>query len=520
MDDGDGTEHGGAGRTPAARPRRAGRSLRPAQDDTPPGGPRIDVGSRIGWLARTARQLRGGARLRRLEDMSRATGHAVTRLQRVETGQQRNSDVLDAYERHLDLPGGALVAPVDALCRTFPDEAPRDLGRGEEITDPARMSVLTEALLDPGPVTGGQWLAWAGAMTAVGGMGLPVPTARGLVERLVGELARSAASGYVSRYEALARLRCGPYGGLVLEVAQGWVADVHVQAASDVLSAVGEAITPAAQDWLLDLLEEERDRLVVGGALGLEQMAAVGGEAFWRGLLPDLVASFDRAEPGTTRWWWTSHLLRTVPRSTWEATELRPRRRFAPGPAVRDWPRSRTPTLWTECRARGGAVASRLGLDSGGLLARLVFDIAVSPHETQAVTGYMLLGALPEAAEEVAAELAEMAEQPRDPLLRARIARRLPGLLPAVLPDRVRAWIDSDDEHLRPAAMRAAGAAGVHLPVAVLEAELGGEEFPAGAMYAAGMSGHPVLRDWAAHPRPDVAGAAGWWLRQGDRVVR
>ena len=82
------------------------------------------------------------------------------------------------------------------------------------------LSLLTEALQGPAPVTGGQWLRWARATAAPGNIGLPERQCRDLLVRLVSELARSVSHGYPSRYEALSLVRCSAYGHLVLSVAQ------------------------------------------------------------------------------------------------------------------------------------------------------------------------------------------------------------------------------------------------------------------------------------------------------------
>jgi len=500
----------------------AGRSANQHEDQTALNGPDIDVGARMGWLMRTARQLYGGPGLRRIEDMARATGFPATRVQRLEAGALRDADVVLASEAALGLPEGQLLAPVEVLCRTFPAASPRERGTQGPVADPYRLSALTERLLDVDvPATGGEWLRWARSMSAHGGISLPQSMASRLVVRLMGELARSAAQGYVTRYEALSLLRCGGYGPMVLDLARAWVRDPDAQAIADLVSAVGERHTPEAVSWFLELLDSDRDRLVVAGALGVEASAAVSEDAdFWSPLMPDLVRRFEEASPPTARWEWLSHLLRLAPSRAWTDSGVLLTRTLAPRPAVRDWSRSRTNSWWSACRARADRAAGPLGLPADRMLARLVFDIAVSHRETHAVTSYMLLTGVPDLAHAVGCEIAALAEVEPDTVLRARMLRRLPGAFPATVPPRVDAWVDADaDPELRSAGLRIAGAAGHPVPADRLHRETASPEFPGAAMFCAGMSGHPVLADWLTHERADVRGAARWWLRRGARVV-
>ncbi|QBR93384.1 hypothetical protein [Nocardioides euryhalodurans] len=366
-------------------------------DTTPLNGPSIDPAVRIGWVVRTARLLRQEPGNRRLEDLARRTGSNATRLHRLETGQLRDGLLVDAYERALDLPGGSLRAPIDIMCRTFRRSSPRDRAPGAPIDRVHDLSRLTELLLDEGQhPTGGQWLDWARAVSQPGAIGLPDFLAQPLVHRLASELGRSVSHGYPSRYEALSLLRCSAYGGVVLAVAREVVADPHVQGLLDLMSAVGESVTPAAVGWCLDLLDDPRDRVVTGGALALENMGQITDAAtFWDPLVPTLVGRLAAAEEGGHRWEWLSHLLRLVPQPVREGHDVRAALPLAPLADIPDWSRTHRNRHWMACRARAAEIARRLGLPDEPVLARLLFDIAVSPWESRAVTSYMLVGAVP-----------------------------------------------------------------------------------------------------------------------------
>jgi hypothetical protein len=155
------------------------------------------------------------------------------------------------------------------------------------------------------------------------------------------------------------------------------------------------------------------------------------------------------------------------------------------------------------------------------VLSRLLFDIAMGPHESRAVTSYMLIGALPHLRRLVGEQLAEIAETHSDPVVRDRSARRLAGTLQSEWNNTMSRWLTSDDGQYRDRALRAAGAADVRVDTTVLRTAIrdGGTT---AALYAAGMTGHPFLAD-LAHDRSfgaDVRGGAAWWLAQGRRIAR
>lgn len=493
-----------------------GRPLSVLDDHTDLNGPRIDVDVRVGWTLRMARTTLLGpdGRSVGLEAMAEAIGTSTTRLHRLETGSTRSGRVAEGYERVLRLPDGSLRAPVDVLCRTFPYASP-DRDPGQPVTSTREMSALTEVLHDP-VVTAGQWLRWARALAQPGAIGLPERLARDHVRRLARELARSVGHAYPARYEALSLLRCSAYGHLVLEIAQEEVGDPYVQVIYDLMSAVGERPTPDALAWCLTLLDAERDRLVIAGALAIEAMAEVAGEGFWAPLVTPLMDRLDASDQDTARHDWLSHLLRLVPRPVIVGSGRRPAHPLAPVPAITDWSRTRLNQHWTECQERAWQVTEDLGLDPQPLLARLLFDIAVGPYESRAATSYLLLRAVPPLAAAVGAQVGEIADAHPDPLLRDRAGRRLVGTMDHVFHPLAARWITEGTPEQRDWGLRLAGSAG-HL-VAEEDLRAGLTE---SALYAAGLAGHPCLPDLAADPDLPVSvrGAADWWLRAGPRLL-
>ncbi len=483
-------------------------------DPTPLNGTTVDVGARIGWVLRMARVCQDGTP--GLGRVATALDTNITRLHRAETGSLRAGRIADGYEEALGLASGTLRAPIDVACRTFP-YAPADRDPGELVTTVQEMSRLTD-LVSAAGVAGGQWLRWARALAQPGAIGMPEPIARDLVHRLVSELSRSTSHGYPTRYEALALLRCSSYGHLVLDVAQDVVADPHVQVLYDLMSAVGEAPSPEAITWCLSLLDSDRPRIVTGAALALEAMGEVAGagSTFWEQLVVPLLDRFDRSDAGSAAHAWLSHLLRLVPRVVLAGTGRRPDQPLALAAEVRDWSRSRLNEHWSDCQDRSLAVTRGLGLSEQPLLTRLLFEVAIGPHETRAVTSYMLLGAIPGIPEVIGAHVADIADTHPDPVVRDRAGRRLGGVLHGAHHSIAERWLAEGTNAQRDRALLLAGSAGHVVPEEVLLAD---PNEP--ALYAAGMTGHPVLPKLAADvSQPEsVRGAARWWLDCGTRVV-
>jgi hypothetical protein len=486
---------------------RRGAPLRPLVDETPLHGPRIDVAVRIGWTLRMARLLAEGAPT--LQQVADQVGTGLTAVHRAETGASRSGALADGYEQVLGLPRGSLRAPVDVVAASF-HYAPPDRDPGTAPTSVAAMSDLIE-VVDGGDPDGGDWMAWARAMSQTNAIGLPMRMAHEIVSRLVGELNRSVGHAYPSRYAAISRLRTGPYGAVVLDVVREQMSDPFVQRPLDMMSAVGESADVESRDWSVGLLADPREQAVAGGAVALENMAATSGcPDFWGPLYDRLVTIHDDADDGGAAWRWRSHLLRLVPREVRVAAGRLPRRPLAPATATPDDVDPAERDDWAQASTLALALTEQAGIGHQPVLARILHDVLFSPHETRAVTGYMLLGAVPAISSGVPDLAAEIAVTHVDPVVRERVRHRLVGLA-QTLPYDVRTTA---------LPLRAAGATGVRLPERDLEHAIERGEVD-DAMYAAGMAGHPFLERAAADVRASsqVRGAARWWLREGARIT-
>jgi hypothetical protein len=489
-------------------------------DASPLDGASSDVAARVAWVLRMARTTAGlpdtGLRV-----LAGRLGTSAARLSRLETGRLRDGRLADAYETSFALPEGSLRAPIDILCRTFPDLAPPDADPGRVVRDVRELSRLTERLQAPDPVPGGAWLRWARAMSAPGNIGFPERPLVDLLSRLVSEFIRSVSHGYPTRYEALALLRCSAYGHLVLEVARSEVGRPHAHGLGDLMSVVGEAATDDALDWSLDLLRRGTQPAARLAALAIENMGQVAGAGFWRQVAPHLVEAFDATEAGTPAEASAAHLIRLVPPDAWRSRRRVPAR---PLPPVQETPKVskvQADTRWADCLDAARSVGAEVGVGEQPMLARLLHDIAYGPWETRAATSYVLLSAVPPLAGRAAGHVAGFAAGATDQRVRERAARRLPALLNGHHLPVADEWLRSEDAALRRAAVAAVGAAGRQVPVDVLHQSLGDPDTRGVALGSAGLAGHPALRDLAtsADQPPGVRTAARWWLDHGGRVV-
>ncbi|WP_300400019.1 hypothetical protein [Nocardioides sp.] len=502
-----------------ARPRGSSRDI---DDGTPLNGAQIDIGPRIGWVLRVSRLLHREAAGAGLQAMATKVQSNATRLHRVETGGTREGRLVEKYEEVLGLAPASLQAPIDIVCRTFP-EAPVDRHPAPVVATVRELSRLTERLSSVETQPAHLWFAWARALSRSGGIGMPERLAQDLVVRLVTELGRSTSHAYPIRYEALALLRCSDYGHVVLEVAREQIADPDIQVLNDMMSAVGEHVSTDAVAWCLDLLTDPRERVIHGAALALENMGQIAeaSDEFWESVVDRIIAVHNASAEDAPGWEWHSHLLRLVPAGVMGPRRHRVSKALAPAPVIASWEREETNGHWADVSRAAASIASELELGNQPMLARLMFDLAISPYESRAVTSYMLLGSIPEIAARVTSSLGQLIETHVDPALRERMLRRLPGMAQGSFPGLASSWLVNGDDDELEAALFLAGASNTWVPADILaRALLGGGRVANRALYAAGMTAHPVMGQLLEDPRgsTELAGALGWWQRNGSRV--
>ncbi|TIC84162.1 hypothetical protein [Nocardioides sp. GY 10127] len=512
--------------TPA--PRRAPSRHVTLRDETPLAGPRIDVNVRLGWLTRMARLLHGAPQLRR---MAATLGVGTSTLHRLEIGELRDAGLLRGYEELFALQPGALRGAIGATARTFPQDVVADrrpdLGPG----DVRRVSALTEQLLagleQPRrtPLApAGLWLDWASALGRPEAVGLPETMALELLDRLAAELGRSVGPGYTTRYEALSRMRSGPYGHLVVEVARHRVDHPGIQALADLMSAVGELEDEAATAFSAHLLLDRRDRVSQAGVLALFNLAAIGdAERVWEAALPQLLEAYADVEPGTPRHDWLSHALRSLPGRLAEKARPFVRKRLAPAPLIDFEPgEALRAERERECRRAALSVTDALDLEEQPVLARLLYDMGTAVQDDRAVTSYMLLGAHPELSALTDAALFEQARGEQEPALARRAARQLVGARHGAPVPGLDVWLTSPDPHLAGFGVRLRALAGEAVPTEgwaapdrldALDPALAGHLVNAWGMAEQIAPLETVRAGGGPH-----ASAADWWLAEGGRL--
>lgn len=483
-------------------------------------GNRIDIAARIGWLLRTSRMAAGLS----LRDLAAAAGPGATSpatLSRVETTGRRSSQVVAAYEAALDLPYGHLRAPIDVLCRTF-SYAPPDTEPHVPPPTLAAFSAAVDRVRDT--PDGHDWLRFAEYHAATP-FGLTSADARPLVAQLASEVTRAAGSAYQLRYEALAKLRCSPYDGLVDEVVRAAVAAPGMQRPADLLSAVTERPTPELVTWCGELLGHPSWPVARAGCLGLQNMRSVGGldTEDWLPLVAPLAEACRAAGGDPLREPILSGTLASLPSAVRSAVHDLLDRPLAPPRRAAAWTRSRRNAHFSHAAGMAAALTADHG-DSADepMLARFLFEILYDFRATHVVTTSFVLAASPygRAAREL---LGRTVLDGPDETTRHGAAYAFANLMLPFEDVDPSPWLAADDPVVRGAGLTIAGFAGAALPPDLLDRCLAeGGEAAHDALFAAGMSGQPELAAIAADPAQPAAirDGAAWWLSEGPRVLQ
>lgn len=496
------------------------RTPRLADDRSALDGARIELAPRIGWLLRVNRTSRG-VPLRSMAALLREDGlrTSTSALSRIEAEGLRHGAVIDGYERVLGLTPGSLRAVIDILCRTF-DHAPPDQEPDLGPATLAGFSASVEAVIGQA-ATGGGWLRFAREHAGGRGFGITAAQMQPLVVRLASEMGRSVGLAYTSRYEALARLRCGPYGDVVEDVVRAAVRAPDTGVLIDLMNALSERPTPRLLAWAGELLADEQPSVMLGAALMLQNMRSVGGltTADWLELVPCFHAAYAEADP--PRRVILTRLFKTLPPHTRAAIKagLSDPLEHVPGPS--NWTRTRRNRHYEYSRELAARACDEAGLSEQPLLARLLFEVLYDFRATRTATSSYLLLASP-VAESVHALVVETAvsgpdqatrEGARGALVMLQTGRQVPDVVD---------WLDDPENDLFDLATVLLGQAGVRLPDLALAAGLAGNETRARrVLYAAGMAGDPRLATVRRDPAlsPAVRATAAWWEREGGRVT-
>lgn len=490
-------------------------------DETPLTGTKVDVPARIGWLLRTARSRRGVS-LRDLSGRMSGLGapHSPATLSRMETTGVRSGRLLDLYERALELPYGSLRAPVEILCHTF-SFAPPD---HEPVEPPETLAEFSDAwaVVAHGEPTGADWLRFSDIQLH-SRHGLPLELMRPLVARLVGELGRSVAQAYTTRYVALTNLRCSDYSDLVFDEVRATAEAPYTQLVVDAMHTLTYLPTPEIAAWLGQLLLHPRMQVMRAAAMSLQSLRAVGydGEDEWAELIPPFLEAYRQSAPGSSRRGVLTSLHSNAPKlfraRVLEALDdpLEP----AKGPV--DWaPRRTNPHL-----AVADQLASRAcdlaGLEVGQpLLARMLFEMLYDFRSTRSYAAWLVTGAAG-LGPYLQQGLLDAARSGPDLVTRRGATTVLWRFAAGLTYDELLPLLEDEDLEIRQHALVISAHAAVPIPLGVLRNRLDGDEVTRNwAFYSLGMSRNPDLASVAEDPQfgDEARGAARWWMEIGGAI--
>ena len=502
--------------------RQVPRVPEPVDDTTSLTGSRIDVGARVGWMLRVHRAA-GGLSLRQMAAAMREHGMVVSpaSLSRIESEGQRSLVALEGYARVLGLPDGGLRVPVDYLCRSFSYAPPVVLPTPEDSLE--RFSEACHAVERESPGAG-DWLAFSRYHADRVPFGLPAHLMEHHVRRLALELCRSVGLPRFVRYEALLALRRSPYDEVLAEVVGDVLRDPGLQVVDDLVNNVAELPTPAVVAWTARLLQDRSIYLVRAASYAIQSMFVTGGLDLdeWGELPPALDAAWSAAQDDPVRRETLSQLWAALPPPlrTSVTGAGRPDAPAAAGPRV--WTRTRQNLHYEFATSLAHDVTARRDLPDDPLLTRLLFEAMFERRGVRMATSTVLLALSPLSTDLVSVLLARRTHGP-DGSSAAAVARVAAFChFSGDLPDGVDSLLSSTDPADFRHALTFLGRSAQPLAPETLARGLRGDELTVrSTLVALGLGGDPRLAEVAVDPAVPAAtqGAAGWWLRNGSRVV-
>jgi hypothetical protein len=490
-------------------------------DPTPIDGPGVDVRVRVAWLLRMSRSATAdgvAASVTEMAGLLRDRGLAATppSVSGWETGRVAPSTaVVEAYERALDLEPGHLRGAIDMVRRTFGVDVRSAYAAVPALRDVDR---AVEPVLGGGPVTGAEWLHFSDAAVGVQ-PGLPARVMRPLVDRLVSELARSVFTGYLTRYEGLALLRCGQYADVVLEAVRAFVDEPGNQVVADVFSMVAEKSDLPVLDLVTSYLGSDDPVQVRGAVLALENLHMLGGltPAHWQRVVEPFVAAHRAAADDGERSPYLAALWHLLPREVRAAAE--PRLRHPPPPPADTGTAGDRREELELCGRLADRTCAAVGIVAQPLLARLVHEALFDPRHTRSFTSAVVLMASP-LRSALAAALGDASQDEPSPHLREATAELLVALGDHRAVPHASRWVHSGDPELIGPGLVALAHVGAPVDDASLAVLL---EQPGAvgrrAVYHAGMVGHEAVGRLARDPTHPRQQAAQWWQRHGSMVT-
>ncbi|MGI9156881.1 MAG: hypothetical protein ACR2FG_09625 [Marmoricola sp.] len=491
-------------------------------DVSPLDAPTVNVPLRIGWLLRTSRLNPRTLPALPANRFATELGVGPAAITKWEKGSEDVDAVnIEGYERLIGLPAGSLRGLIEITRRSFryppnPRLAPPAPPGGlEELSD-----LVWPAM--HGRPAGIDWLHFADALNADGPLFLPAFTAAPVIDRLASELARSVDAAYLTRYEAMARLRTGRYRDVALHSLLDFALADDAQVCIDLLDVAGELPSAELFETMCELLVDPSPAVFKGACHSIGNMAALGGisKTEMRDLVPLLVRAYNAVSDDPRRHRDMSELLRNLPRGVQDTARQRLGRAPAPAP-TQDAGASRDGPAYRAMVSLSADIRRELPTRENPMLERLLFEAMFDPMWNKRYIASLFLIAVPYK-EIVSHHVARLAEaHPSRGVRDAAVAFSMRLGSSSALAG-AEAWARSGDPLRQVPGLVTLGHWATDIDRDLLELALRADgEVGRRSLYAAGMSGNPVLRQWAddaARPAWLRAGAR-WWLRVGSRVT-
>ncbi len=492
-------------------------------DPTPFDASHVDVRVRIAWLFRTRRAFGIDGRSVSVTAMAgllkeHGVPASAPSVSGWETGRVTpGAAVVEGYEAVLGCEPGSLRGAVDLVRRRFSDERPRTAAAVPALDD---LEAVVDRVVGPAQPTGLAWLHFSEAALAVR-PGIPAAFLRPLVAQLLSELTRSGFTAYTTRYEALARLRCGKYADLVADVVAAFLSEPGNPLLGDAAAVLAERPDARTVRLLSPLLGSDDLLRLRVGVVGLEQVAAVGQlrPSDWRPVVAALANAWERLGDDGVRHQQLATLWQGLPAPVRAAAAARLSGSADPERVLRPTEPATERDQLAFCTDTAQRATEVLGLRRQPLLGRLLFEAAFDSRRARRLTSTLLLMASPFRGP-LAIELAAAARSHEDPAVRHAAASLF--LLLGHEESRAAAveLLDSGEEFVVTAALFSLAHSGAALDGERLERLLAlPDPLDRRALFYAGMTGQPVLDRIAADDHHALQASASWWQRHGTRIV-
>ena len=490
-------------------------------DRSPLDSPVIDVRLRVGWLLRSCRLNSGATAGMAGNAFAKEVGVNPAQVTKWEKASEDVDPVaIEAYERFLGRPPGSMRGVVEMSRRIFRQPATGRNAAPRRPEDLDELSMLVWPAMHGDP-RGIDWLHFADALNADGPLALPLFTAEPVIDRLTSEMARSVETAFTTRYEALARLRSGPYRTVTLKSVLGLALARDSQIAVELLEVAGEL--PSAQLFadMCRLLVDTRRPVFEGACRALVNMVAIGGigPGDLQACVPALAAGYNAVCVDSHRHQIMSGVLRNLPTALCRAVIHELDRPLAPLRLAGELTRDGAPYVAAQQTAM--TIKRELASREDEVLERVLFEALFDPVWVKRYMAKYFLISLPykDLVVHVVTELGENHPMIEVRRAAAQLLMQMGSGAGVVTAER---WALSDDPDTRNAGLASLGNWGGALDPALLNKVVSqGWEIAQRGLYAAGMSGSPVLGEWAndvTQPE-EVRAAARWWLRHGSRIT-